>query len=203
MKSSLLRTATKKLVAAAKEPDAPGALRQLRELRIDDALTYTVTDARGRAQRLPAEAYVQNVLRPLVDVEGSALFDGIEGAEWVSRIAAKIDFCEDIDHAYYSAAEMGEDLTIDRDDPQWTDFSRRNVTVPYGLAYEATAILNRLHQAKPPVKISFSGLIDVALRELFSHPINDDDARATSEPTIAEMIAKHGVGARRKIVRAS
>jgi hypothetical protein len=157
---------------------------------------------------------VLGFFRDVLDAEGTAALEGYATDGWARELFRKQKFYRRIERHYNSCIEDGDAQPdgIDRTESAWNQIVRRNVTLPQGIVFEVEAVRKRLAEGGTQ-KISFSGLIEVALRELFERPVDEDDSRFFEEElgrfefdpvddlrAIAEIVSSSPVGARRASV---
>lgn len=177
-------------------------LQTLRQIDSDRVLRRPLLFGQLSPRRLPLGKYIERMLKPLIDVEGKALFADVDAPGWAEHVLEKLAFFDYTFRQYCSSDTPGS-VDLDRSNPTWQAISRRNVSLPKGLAYEVAVVIDVLSMSDPPAKISFSGFLELAVRELLKRPINPDDRRYRDDDpaecqTIQDAIARERIGMRRK-----
>jgi len=178
------------------------------------------TDGDGNVIREPqavqATRLVGDTLAQIIDVEGPEILADCERPNWARNILARATllFWITMHYVDQSVTDEVQPEPIDRTSPAWAQISRRNITLPAGLLYEVEAVRQRLAGSETPRKISFSGILELALRELLKRPVDTDDARfydeevkdywfepdPSDERTISDIIAESAIRGRRPSV---
>jgi hypothetical protein len=219
----LLEAATERLAEYAKSSDLKESYwaHALRNRQPDGKVTvrdFRVTDGKivPTSETMRATRLVARVLANVIEAEGPDALADCERPNWAKNILARDRLLWEVSDNYtWSAADMEKPNPIDRTSPAWMHLSRRNITLPVGLFYEVEAVRNRLATSDPPRKISFSGILEVALRELLKRPVDEDDARFYDEEigdfdfepeelhddrTISDVVSKSQIRGRRRSV---
>lgn len=147
----------------------------------------------------------------VIEAEGSSLV-GADKPGWAAEVLRKAEVFRKISDHYdaYIFDEVVDRVTpLDRDLPEWNEIVRRNITLPRGLIYEVEAVRRRLAEGDAKRKVSFSALLEIAVKALLARPVDKDDARFYDEDFglcfdpdpddrfISQLVEDSGAGARR------
>lgn len=193
-------------------------LNALRTVRECDPILDGSTTVQGWSGRRKFKSldYLFWQFRDVIEAEGESALVNYRDPAWPKRFLQKCAYFRDIEFHYQSSASDSEEPSkIDRESVLWKQIVRRNVTLPQGLVFEVDAVLTRLRAQSQPVKLSFSALLELALRQLIARPVDEDDGRFYDEEedefifepeldyrTIVDLAKESTAGARRTPVTA-
>lgn len=155
-------------------------------------------DLRKAEPPLVKSGYLPEALRSFLSVEGTGILSDYDEPKWAEKTLISFSFFRKIWSHYNASAN------IERSPRHY--IVRRNITIPHGLICEIDAVRHRLATSDPdtvgdPIRLSFSGFLEIAARELLRFPIDIDDARFPEyegEQTLRGLLEEYSsVGPRR------